>query len=59
MVLVNPVKIRHSFLKREILKPGRDANNTYLHGVVIKITCQKRYGLSTENYSTVKLNRSH
>lgn len=44
-------------METEIIKPGRDPNITYSHGVVVKVTCSRGYGLNNGENTTVRCNR--
>lgn len=42
------------YMNIEIVKPGRDKNNTYGIGTVVKVVCAKGYGLNIPENKTAK-----
>uniref|UniRef100_A0A1B6MNE1 Sushi, von Willebrand factor type A, EGF and pentraxin domain-containing protein 1 n=3 Tax=Cicadellinae TaxID=33370 RepID=A0A1B6MNE1_9HEMI len=45
------------YTKVEIVKPGRDPNITYSHGVVVKVSCQQGYGVNIGENGTARCAR--
>lgn len=43
-----------TYIKVEIVKVGRDKNNTYSSGTVVKITCSEGYGSNVQENETAK-----
>lgn len=45
------------YTKIDIVKPGRDPNVTYSHGIVIKVSCHQGYGLNIWENGTARCAR--
>lgn len=51
------VLVQEIYTKVEIVKPGRDPNTTYSHGVVVKMTCHQGYGVNIGENGTARCAR--